>query len=209
MCGGSYVSFENIHKMHSKCTPKQIMLYQISLNLHKVLNPLNEINFELVTVLEQTVCGGRQLRFEILRNFRGKIGMNTTANKFYHITNLISLDMLNLSYIHFKKIAKIQFLKYGKTWFPIPMCAKFVWVLCYLINKLCVRWLNFYSTAVSIQDNKWHSMRLPYSLGCAVSIESPKVGWLLYQESYELDVKCTWISEYRALISNANRTGNR
>ena len=91
------------------------MLYQISLNLHKVLNPLNEINFELVTVLEQTVCGGRQLRFEILRNFRGKIGMNTTANKFYHITNLISLDMLNLSYIHFKKIAKIQFLKYGKT----------------------------------------------------------------------------------------------
>ena len=91
------------------------MLYQISLNLHKVLNPLNEINFELVTVLEQTVCGRRQLRFELIRNFNGKIGMNTTANKFYHITNMISLDMLNLSYVHFKKIAKIQFLKYGKT----------------------------------------------------------------------------------------------
>ena len=91
-------------------------------NLHKVLNPLNEINFELVTVLEQTVCGRRQLRFELIRNFNGKIGMNTTANKFYHITNMISLDMLNLSYVHFKKIAKIQFLKYGKTWLPVQMC---------------------------------------------------------------------------------------
>ena len=41
--------------------------------------------------------------------------MNTVENKFYHITKLIGLDKLNLSYAHYKKIMKIQFLKYGTT----------------------------------------------------------------------------------------------
>ena len=43
------------------------------------------------------------------------IGMNSTANKFYALSNLISLSMPSLSYVHFKKLAKIKFLKYGKT----------------------------------------------------------------------------------------------
>ena len=37
--------------------------------------------------------------------------MNTSANKLYHLINLISLDMLNLGFVHFKKLLKIQFLK--------------------------------------------------------------------------------------------------
>ena len=41
--------------------------------------------------------------------------MNTTANKLFHVNNLIGLDMLNLKFVHFKKLAKIQFLKYRKT----------------------------------------------------------------------------------------------
>ena len=41
--------------------------------------------------------------------------MNTTANKLYHENNLISLDMLNLKFVHYKKLAKLQFLKNGKT----------------------------------------------------------------------------------------------
>ena len=112
---GHDISFENIHKINSKCTPKQIMLYQISLNLHKILNSNGPVNNELVTVLDQMICGRRQLRFEIYRDFRGKIGMNTTANKLFFISNKIPLDLLNLSFVHYKKIAKIQFLKYGKT----------------------------------------------------------------------------------------------
>ena len=73
------------------------------------------VNNELATVLDQMICGRRQLRFEIYRDFRGKIGMNTTANKLFFISNKIPLDLLNLSFVHYKKIAKIQFLKYGKT----------------------------------------------------------------------------------------------
>ena len=109
------ISFEAIHKIHQKCTPKQIMLYQISLNLHKILNTDGPMTTELVTVLDQIICGRRQLKFEIYRNFQGKIGMNTTANKLFFISNLITLDSLNLSFVHYKKIVKIQFLKYGKT----------------------------------------------------------------------------------------------
>ena len=41
--------------------------------------------------------------------------MNTTGNKLYHINNLIGLDKLNLGFVHFKKLMKIQFLKNGKT----------------------------------------------------------------------------------------------
>ena len=35
--------------------------------------------------------------------------------KFEHITKMIGLDKLNLSFVYYKKIMKIQFLKYGKT----------------------------------------------------------------------------------------------
>ena len=38
-----------------------------------------------------------------------------TANKFFYISDQIGLNLLNLSFVHFKKLAKIQFLKYGKT----------------------------------------------------------------------------------------------
>ena len=37
------------------------------------------------------------------------------ANKFYHINNEISLDMLNMNIAHYKKLCKIQYLKYGRT----------------------------------------------------------------------------------------------
>ena len=93
------------------------MLYQLALNLHKVINDLNEnITFDQINLLEQIICTRRHLRFEVCRDFRYKIGMNVMSNKFYHISYLIGLDMLNLKFVHFKKLAKIQFLKYGKTW---------------------------------------------------------------------------------------------
>ena len=115
MNDGFNISFENIHKINSKCTPTQVMFYQISLNLHKVLNFEYHPTHEQTTVLEQMLCGRRQLKFEIARDFNGKIGMNTTANKFYYISKLIGLDSLNLKFVHYKMKAKIQILEYGKT----------------------------------------------------------------------------------------------
>ena len=110
------VSFENIHLKCKKSTPSQITLYQSALKLHRTLNEnLDDLNFEQITVFNQMICTGRQTNFQITRNNCFKIGMNTTSNKFYSLNNLIGLDRLNMAFVHFKKLAKIQFLKYGKT----------------------------------------------------------------------------------------------
>ena len=115
MYDGFNISFEKIHIVNQKCTPSQIMLYQIAINLYKAINFEKCPTFEQITLLEQIVCGSRQLKFEIVRVFNGKIGLNTTANKFYPISKLISLDQLNLKFVHFKKLTKIKFLKNGET----------------------------------------------------------------------------------------------
>ena len=92
------------------------MFYQTSLQLHKSINEIyNCCTSEHTTLLNNIVCTGRQVKFEITRDNRGKIGMNTFSNKFYHVSKLIGLDSLNLTFVHFKKIMKVQFLKNGKT----------------------------------------------------------------------------------------------
>ena len=95
------VSFENIHVRCKKCTPPpQITLYQSSLNLHKTVNEnLEDLTFEQISTFTQIICTSRQTTFD-------------SSNKFYALKNKISLDMLNVNYVHFKKLAKIRFLKY-------------------------------------------------------------------------------------------------
>ena len=111
------LSFENLHLLNKKCTPNQIMLYQLSMSLHKIYNIDSwHLNFETITVIDQMILSSRQVNFQILRNNRRKIGLNTTANKIYHLNNQIGLERLNLNFAHFKKLSKIQFLKYGNTW---------------------------------------------------------------------------------------------
>ena len=113
---GFDISFDNLHKSHKKCTPTQIMYYQLALSLHKTLNfDECDLSFELITVLEQLVCTRRQVLFQIFRNSNYKIGFNIAANKFFYLNNKIGLELLNLNFVQFKKLAKILFLKYGKT----------------------------------------------------------------------------------------------
>ena len=110
------VSFDNVHKISGKSTPKQLMKYQIALSLHKMVNIIpDQLSFDQVMLMDQTICTSRQLKYQVMRKFKKKIGMNIPANKFYHINNEISFDMLNHSFVHFKKLCKIQYLKYGKT----------------------------------------------------------------------------------------------
>ena len=92
------------------------MSFQMSLHLFKTINAIQfYCTSEHALLLNNIVCTGRQLKFEIIRNNRTKIEMNTLSNKFYHITKLIGLELFNLQFVHFKKIMKIQFLKNGKT----------------------------------------------------------------------------------------------
>ena len=73
-----------------------------------VLN-CDPLTFKTVTVLNQMVTTTRQSNFEILRDNNVKIGMNTTSNKFYCLSGKVNLLFLNLSYVHFKKVMKVQF----------------------------------------------------------------------------------------------------
>ena len=92
------------------------MYYQLSLSLHKTLNTdACDFALETISVLDQMICTRRQINFAIFRNSNSKIGFNTTANKFFYLNDKIGLELFNLTKINFKKIAKIQFLKYGKT----------------------------------------------------------------------------------------------
>ena len=108
------VSFERVHEINKKCTPSQIMAYQSALLLHKTVN-FELPCFEATTVLNQMTVTSRQMMFLIFKNNSTKIGMNTTSNKFYQLTGKITLNSLGLSFVHFKKLMKIQFLKYGNT----------------------------------------------------------------------------------------------
>ena len=116
---GNEISFERIHEINKKCTPSQIMLYQSALLLHKTLSfespNFIQPTFEAVTVLEQMPVTSRQNVFLIFKQNSTKIGMNTTANKFYHLSGKITFGCLAKSFVHYKKLMKIQFLKYGKT----------------------------------------------------------------------------------------------
>jgi hypothetical protein len=61
------------------------------------------------------ISSRKPINFEIHRTNTEKNGMKTTASKFYPVSNLIGLNMLNLEDIHFRKLAKIQFVKIENT----------------------------------------------------------------------------------------------
>ena len=83
MHDGFDISFEKLHKTHVKCTPTQVMSYQLALNLHRTLNfEAFEPDHETITILDQIICTRRQRNFQMIRNCNSKIGLNTTANKF-------------------------------------------------------------------------------------------------------------------------------
>ena len=98
------------------------MSYQAAIHLYKVINEIFIMcSSEHALFLSNIICPRRQLKFEIFRNNNSKIGMNMLANKFYHISKQISLDALNLTFIHFKRLMKFQFMKTCRTW-NIQIC---------------------------------------------------------------------------------------
>ena len=66
------------------------MFYQIAINLYGSLNA-NTVTpiTEQIRLYEQMVFTRRQVMFELHRNNKSKIGMNTIENKFYYVNKLI------------------------------------------------------------------------------------------------------------------------
>ena len=72
--GGDYF---DIHKKCLKCTPSQIMSYQSSIQLYKTLNNVFlHCSTKHASLLNNITCTRRQLKFEVVRSNRTKIGMN-------------------------------------------------------------------------------------------------------------------------------------
>ena len=69
------------------------------------------------------------MSYNFIKNNSLKIGMNS-ANKLYQLSNLISFEQLNRTFYQYKILAKIQFLKYGKTWVT--------YINSYLVILFCV-----------------------------------------------------------------------
>ena len=74
-CNSLGVSFENLQVINKKCTPNQIMLYQLAISLSRIFNFDESPNFEAITVIDQAIFTSRQINFQILRNNRRKIGL--------------------------------------------------------------------------------------------------------------------------------------
>ena len=105
-----------VTRLVNKCTPEQITLYQMALNLYVTINENSVVpSTELARLLDQVNCTGRQILFETHLSNNCKIGLNATENKFYPLNKLIVMDKLSWSFPLFKKHMKIQFLKNGNT----------------------------------------------------------------------------------------------
>ena len=64
LCNSNEISFLNVHKINKKCTPDQIMLYQIAIELHKTINNYPDLpSTNTVRILDQIVCTRRQNLF--------------------------------------------------------------------------------------------------------------------------------------------------
>ena len=110
------ISFVNLQKLNKKCTPNQIMMYQLSLNLYASLNENFTVpSNQMVGLLDQIICTGRQTLFELWKGNNSKIGMNMNENKLYPLNKLILMDNLPWSFACFKKQMKIKFLIFGNT----------------------------------------------------------------------------------------------
>ena len=82
------------------------MQYQIALKLHKLINDHNNVlSFEHVTVMDQIISTSWQINFQILRNCNSKMGMNTTANKLYHLHNQIGRKHVKFELCPLQKIS--------------------------------------------------------------------------------------------------------
>ena len=92
------------------------MIYLQSMQLHRYITDLfDSCSHDHALFLNQVICTKRQTTFQIKKNNNYKIGCNKAENKFYPLNGLIGLDTFNHSLVQFKRMMKVQFLKYGKT----------------------------------------------------------------------------------------------
>ena len=95
--------------MYNRATPKKILLYKYSLELHKLFNT-NEYNSEWVYFNLNQIYTSRQSKFIARKSNQKKVGLNALANRLSVLNNKIPLIMFNSSRDSFKIFSKKFFL---------------------------------------------------------------------------------------------------
>ena len=108
------ISYNNLHRIANRATPKMYGLYKLSLLLYKTYN--HQIpNEEWVQLNINQYFTSRQTNFMSNINNLHSIGSNALCNRFNQLNNKIDLTTLNLSIEGFKILCKKLFLTHSET----------------------------------------------------------------------------------------------
>ena len=104
------LSFEELHEMAGRATPKMLMHYKMALQLYKTVN-LRVPKPDWVSIMHNSVITSRQTNFITNKTNNYRVGMNALSNRLWHINDKINLDWLNLGIESYKIKCKNLFLK--------------------------------------------------------------------------------------------------
>ena len=103
------ISFHQLHKIHKRALPLEMMKYWLSIQLYKGYNDCN-MNDDWMDMNMQQNFNSR-LTFVQINDFSNlTIGKNILANRFGVLNNTLTYDCLNLSLNSFKLHCKKIFL---------------------------------------------------------------------------------------------------
>ena len=104
------LSFEELHEMAGRATPKKLMYYKMALQLYKTIN-IGVPETDWISLNLNSVNTSRQTKYitEKANNYR--VGMNALSNRLWYLNGKIDLNWLNLSLDTYKVRCKCLFLK--------------------------------------------------------------------------------------------------
>ena len=104
-----YISYENLHKMAKRAVPEKLMMYKLSLQLHKTYNHQTPI-IDWLYLNDNIILTSRQLKFKIAQHNRLRVGVNALSSRFWFLNDKIDLNYLSLSFDTFKIKMKELFI---------------------------------------------------------------------------------------------------
>jgi hypothetical protein len=90
------ISFIDLHRIHKRATPDQMLKYKHALMLHSLYNN-NRPSMEWLILNLQQILTSRQTNFQFLRTNQYRVGLNILINRLSTINHLILLEWVNLS----------------------------------------------------------------------------------------------------------------
>ena len=106
------ISFLELHKITKRATPMMLSDYKCALQLYKTYNHCLPMNEWLHLNIDQVITS-RQIRFQINRSSRTRIGRHSMCNRFYQLNGKIPLAWLGKSYNCYKVLCKKLFLSFN------------------------------------------------------------------------------------------------